>query len=145
MFSFSLQLTSATFPSQPDQLRKQGHFASLMPTGQAPGAFVPVLSCSQILFRGAALLWSTGTVAACFATRRRNEIHIPELSVAVWKSSPIVEPAGVCSSIDLFDVLCFCIFVIIKNLLCYTLQVYEQARTTVEYQRGVMQRGTMMK
>jgi hypothetical protein len=29
--------------------------------------------------------------------------------------------------------------------LFYTLQVYEQARTTVEYQRGVMQRGTMMK
>jgi hypothetical protein len=42
--------------------------------------------------------------------------------------------------------LCFCLSLnLVKNLLCYALQVYEQARTTVEYQRGVMQRGTMMK
>jgi hypothetical protein len=33
----------------------------------------------------------------------------------------------------------------IKIPLCHNFQVYEQARATVEYQRGVMRRGTMMK
>ena len=49
MLLCTLQLTSETLRSQPDQLR-QGNFASLMSTGQTPGTFLPVLSRSHILF-----------------------------------------------------------------------------------------------
>jgi hypothetical protein len=83
MLLCTLQLASETLHSQSDQLRQQGHFASFMSTGQAPGTFLPVLSRSQILLRRIALFSGTGTVAACTAIGRRNAGHIPQFSVAV--------------------------------------------------------------